>query len=105
MVGRSVMFTPKGLSVFPRVSRMASRNASGLGWVSAVRMPADTLTTRVRCEVSWKNLRGCVRSYRDLLRWKPLRRERAPRPYGNNLVSCLLDYNSRRAITIAYPLE
>ena len=39
MVGSSVMFTPKGLSVIRRVSRIASRSASGLGWVSAVRMP------------------------------------------------------------------
>src|SRR5712691_10910446 len=39
MVGSSVMFTPKGLSVRRRVSRTASRNASGLGWVSAVRIP------------------------------------------------------------------
>src|SRR6267154_1326685 len=45
MVGSSVMFTPKGLSVIRRVSRTASRSASGLGWVSAVRIPV------VRCEL------------------------------------------------------
>lgn len=33
------MLTPNGLDVSFRVSRMASRNASGLGWVSAVKIP------------------------------------------------------------------
>ena len=34
-----VIFTPKGLSVNARVSKMACFKASGLGWVSAVRKP------------------------------------------------------------------
>lgn len=33
------MFTPNGFEVFFRVSRMASRRASGLGWVKAVKIP------------------------------------------------------------------
>lgn len=32
--------------------------------------------------------------YRDHLRWKPQRRERAPRPYGNNLISRLSHYSN-----------
>lgn len=39
MLGRRVMLTPKGFEVRLRVSRMASRRASGEGWVRAVRMP------------------------------------------------------------------
>jgi hypothetical protein len=33
------MFTPKGLLVAARVSRITARKASGFGWVSAVIMP------------------------------------------------------------------
>jgi hypothetical protein len=73
MVGSSVMFTPKGLSVVRRVSRIASRSASGLGCVSAVRIPVGT------CELRESNS-GALRTYRDRLHWKPLRRERALRP-------------------------
>lgn len=40
------MFTPNGLSVSVRVSRMAARSASGFGCVSAVRMP---VCPRVSC--------------------------------------------------------
>lgn len=36
-----MMFTPKGFEVSFRVSRMAARRASGLGWVSAVRIPEE----------------------------------------------------------------
>lgn len=45
MLGKSVMFTPKGLEVRARVSRMAVRRAAGEGWVRAVRMPVDDADT------------------------------------------------------------
>ena len=44
MLGKSVIFTPKGLDVSFRVSRMAVRRASGEGWVSAVRIPISAVS-------------------------------------------------------------
>lgn len=44
MVGSRVMFTPKGLEVSLRVSRMARRRASGLGWVRAVNIPWNSVS-------------------------------------------------------------
>jgi hypothetical protein len=41
MLGRRVIFTPKGFFVRRFVSWMASRSASGLGWVRAVRIPVN----------------------------------------------------------------
>jgi len=41
MLGRRVMLTPKGFEVSFLVSRMASRKASGEGWVRAVRTPEE----------------------------------------------------------------
>ena len=37
--GRMVMFTPKGLSVIERQRSISLRRSSGVGCVSAVRMP------------------------------------------------------------------
>src|SRR5690625_68265 len=39
MDGRMVRFTPNGLSVISRQRAISLRRASGVGWVSAVRMP------------------------------------------------------------------
>lgn len=43
MLGRSVILTPNGFEVILRVSRIAFRSASGLGWVRAVRMPVHNV--------------------------------------------------------------
>jgi len=39
MAGRMVRLTPKGLSVISRQREISLRRSSGVGWVSAVRMP------------------------------------------------------------------
>ena len=39
MDGRTVLFTPKGLSVIPRQRSISLRRSSGVGWVSAVSIP------------------------------------------------------------------
>ena len=86
------MLTPKGLSVLRCVSRMASRNASGLGWVSAVRIPAQACGDHDRVYRA-----GVAHIYRDLRHWKLLRREGEVQPCGNavtrrNLISFPSDY-------------
>ena len=61
------MFTPKGLSVNLRVFLIASRRASGFGWVRAVRIPrppafetaAASSGTPTLDEFVWNKMRWC----------------------------------------------
>lgn len=60
MVGSNVRLTPKGWSVAALVSRMAMRNASGLGWVRAVRIPASSIMYHPEMQLIRRTQPSCV---------------------------------------------
>jgi hypothetical protein len=99
------MFTPKGLSVLRRVSRMATRSASGSGCVSAVRMP-DGDPCGGRVSLRQKNSGGRADPTETTSVGNRRDERRHPNPVATNSFSRLPRYfNSLWAITIACPLE